>query len=170
MDGYEESQLTLEKSYVDKIILIEKVIQRSEWCLCYNMYDCNCRPIIRSNYCFNCGYYKCTKKRFSKRRNGLFIWNSGGSLARSNSLQRKSDATAITRKEIANRRLCDCCLGDCRLGPRSRDRFNIFDWPDWPHDRVMFICLSNLVFQFFRCQFFSVSRSFSPSGSVIKIF
>ncbi|PKY21574.1 hypothetical protein RhiirB3_435218 [Rhizophagus irregularis] len=86
MDGYEESQLTLEKSYVDKIILIEKVIQRSEWCLCYNMYDCNCRPIIRSNYCFNCGYYKCTKKRFSKRRNGLFIWNSGGSLARSNSV------------------------------------------------------------------------------------
>ncbi|POG68353.1 hypothetical protein GLOIN_2v1480856 [Rhizophagus irregularis DAOM 181602=DAOM 197198] len=61
--------------------------------------------------------------------------------------------------KIANRRL--------GLGPRSRDRFNIFDWPDWPHDRVMFICLSNLVFQFFR-SVFSVSRSFSPSGSVIK--
>ncbi|CAB4376012.1 unnamed protein product [Rhizophagus irregularis] len=127
MDGYKESnkninhdegQLTLEKSYANKIILIGKVIQKSERCLCYNMYDCNCRPIIRSNYCFDCRYYKCTNKRFSKRRSGLFIWNSGGSLARSNSVneidiqqlkklvnkyqmynfQRKSDATAITRK------------------------------------------------------------------------
>jgi hypothetical protein len=62
------------------------------------------------------------------------------------------------KKEIANRRLGDCRLGDYRLGLRSRDRFNIFDWPDWPHDRVMFICLSNLVFsigsfpQFFQSQ------------------
>ncbi|PKC61241.1 hypothetical protein RhiirA1_466844 [Rhizophagus irregularis] len=87
MDDYEETgyyllqliiekcylgQLTLEQSYVDKIILKEKVIQKSEWCLCCNMYDCHCRPIIRSNYCFNCGYYKCTKKKFSKQRSGLF--------------------------------------------------------------------------------------------------
>ncbi|PKC57570.1 hypothetical protein RhiirA1_401317 [Rhizophagus irregularis] len=33
---------------------------------------------------------------------------------------------------------------------RSRDGFNIFDWQNWPHDRVMFICSSFP--QFFRSQ------------------
>ncbi|PKC61017.1 hypothetical protein RhiirA1_444650 [Rhizophagus irregularis] len=47
------------------------------------------------------------------------------------------------------------------VGLRSRGRFNIFDWPDWPHDLVMFICLSNLIFSI-------GSRSYNSSGSTIN--
>ncbi|POG80610.1 hypothetical protein GLOIN_2v1799617 [Rhizophagus irregularis DAOM 181602=DAOM 197198] len=80
------------------------------------------------------------------------------------SLARSNSVNEIDNKK--RRKLLT--VGDYRLGPRSRDRFNIFDWPDWPHDRVMFICLSNLRFSVFSVSQFS--RSFSPSGSVIKIF
>ncbi|UZO24106.1 uncharacterized protein OCT59_016424 [Rhizophagus irregularis] len=96
MDAYKESQLTLEKSYVDKIILIEK--GQNGVCVIICMIVIVGLLFVQITALIVDIINVPRKGLANEEIDFLFGIVVESSLARSNSLQRKSDATAITKK------------------------------------------------------------------------